>query len=135
MGVMVMGRAPKKSVDYFPHMCAHGKTLGILEARYKNDGYAFWFKLLEELGKTAGHYLDCNNSGTIEWIQAKTQSTPERTNEILDLLATLQAIDEDLWKEKIIWSQNFVDNLTPVYSNRGTPLPPKPTIGKKDTKK
>ena len=45
-----MARPAKTSVDYFPHMAHSGKTIAILEARWGNDGYAFWFKLLELLG-------------------------------------------------------------------------------------
>lgn len=48
-----MARPTKTSVDYFPHMTHSGKTIAILEARWGNDGYAFWFKLLELLGDSA----------------------------------------------------------------------------------
>ena len=51
-----MTRPMKKGVDYFPHACVHGQTMFILEQRWGNDGYAFWFKLLEMLGTTEGHF-------------------------------------------------------------------------------
>ena len=50
---------PKKAiVDYFPHFVSHGKTMFTIEMKYGNDGYAFWFKLLEILGSTENHYID-----------------------------------------------------------------------------
>ena len=49
-----MSRPRKAVVDYFPHYVNHGKTLFILEQKYGNDGYAFWFKLLEMLGGSDG---------------------------------------------------------------------------------
>ncbi len=67
-----MARPKKKGVDYFPHDCVTGKTIFILEQKYGNDGYAFWFKLLEFLGTKEGHYLDCHNIEDIEFLQAKT---------------------------------------------------------------
>ena len=45
-----MARPRKQTVDYFPHYCKCGRTIFILENRFGNDGYAFWFKLLEILG-------------------------------------------------------------------------------------
>ena len=47
-----MARPKKQTVDYFPHIIKQGKTMTILENRFGNDGYAFWFKLLEILGST-----------------------------------------------------------------------------------
>ncbi len=65
-----MARPKKQVVDYFPHVCSQGKTMFILEQKYGNNGYAFWFKLLELLGDAPGHFLDINDGGTWEFIQA-----------------------------------------------------------------
>ena len=124
-----MGRPLKKGVDYFPHMCSHGKTMYILEQRWGNDGYAFWFKLLELLGSTEGHVLDAENTATREFLAAKTRLSVEQCYEILNLLADLDAIDQELWKKHhVIWCQNFVDNLKPVYRKRKTETPTKPSF-------
>lgn len=45
-----MARPKKQTVDYFPHFVKGGRTIFILENKFGNDGYAFWFKLLEILG-------------------------------------------------------------------------------------
>lgn len=121
-----MARPKKQVVDYFPHMCIHKKTIYILEQKYGNNGYAFWFKLLEMLGSTEGHYLDLNNDTTWEFLQAKTHIEADLCTEILNLLAKLEAIDPELWNEKIVWSQNFVDGITDVYKNRRVEIPVKP---------
>jgi hypothetical protein len=34
----------------------HGRKMHIIESKYGNNGYAAWFKLLEELGKANNHY-------------------------------------------------------------------------------
>lgn len=123
-----MGRLPKKGVDYFPHDTdASAKvTLFTLEFKYGNDGYAFWFKLLEFIGRKENLCLDTNEK--IEWMYfvAKTRLTEERAKEILGDLAELGAIDPDLWTKGIVWSDNFVERLSDVYKKRGTETPKKP---------
>ena len=123
-----MGRPPKQTIDYFPHYCNHGKTIFILEQRYGVAGYAFWFKLLEELGKTNGHCLDLNDETELEFLGAKTGFTATETLEILNLLVKLEAIDADLWKNRQIWSQHFVDNLLELYRKRTVSAPEKPSL-------
>ncbi len=123
-----MARPRKQTVDYFPHYCQHKKTMFILEQRYGNDGYAFWFKLLELLGETKGHYLDLNDSIMSEFLQAKTHLDEGFCNEILELLAKVDAIDAELWSKGVVWSQNFVDGIEPVYRNRRMSVPQKPSF-------
>lgn len=123
-----MARPKKKGVDYFPHDCVTGKTIFTLELKYGNDGYAFWFKLLEFLGTKEGHYLDCSDLEEMEFLQAKTHLDEVTMYKILDTLANLNAIDRELWQKKIIWSQRFVDGVAVVYSNRRVETPSKPNI-------
>ena len=121
-----MTRPRKATVDYFPHECHHGKTMFILEQKYGNDGCAFWFKLLELLGSTENHFIDCRNPAAWEFLQAKTRLDKNTCNEILDLLAVLEAISPKYWQSKIIWSANFIRNISPVYANRRVDSPLEP---------
>jgi len=122
-----MTRPLTNTVQYFPHTTDHGDTMYILENRFGNTGYAFWYKLLEKLGKTENHYLDLNNPLTLEGLQALARIKDEETTiGILDLLAKLLAINPELWKNRIVWSENFVKGLEPVYKNRGREIPKKP---------
>ncbi len=113
-----MARPKKAVVDYFPHYCNHGKTMFTIESNYGNDGYAFWFKLLEILGATEHHYIDCNNIDTWEFLLAKTRFNEDNANDILNLLARLGAINKELWENRIIRSDNFIENLQTVYNRR-----------------
>lgn len=113
-----MARPKKAKVEYFPHSVHHGKTLYILENKFGNDGYAFWFKLLELLGDTNHHYFDCNSTSSWEFLLAKTSVSGDIATEILNILAEMKAIDDELWGKKIIWSENFIANLDTVYSRR-----------------
>jgi len=123
-----MARPRKCTVDYFPHDCQHKQTMFIVENRHGNDGYAFWFKLLELLGSTEGHFIDCRNEVTREFLQAKTRLDWSLCSELLDLLAKLGAIDLDLWKIQVVWSDNFLSRIKDVYGNRKVEIPTKPSF-------
>jgi hypothetical protein len=124
-----MARLPRNTVDYFPHFAgaSEGDTLTILQDRFGNDGYAFWFRLLEKLAGTDGHFLDCSNHAKWQLLQAKTHVSPEKAEQIMVVLAELEAIDRNLWeKSRIIWVQNLVENVAGVYENRRRQPPLKP---------
>lgn len=124
-----MARPRRMTVDYFPHFVKYGRTICILEAKYGNDGYAFWFKLLEILGEADGHYYDCRKAANWEYLQAKTHTTAETAESILATLIDLDKVDAELWREyRVIWVENFVSNLEDVYRTRNTSLPEKPSF-------
>ena len=123
-----MARVQKDVVSYFPHdaSACSGDTLTVLQSRFGNDGYAFWFKLLEKLAATEGHCLDCQNSNRWQLLLAKTGVNELTGVEIMDLLVEMKAIDKELWESHLIWCQNLVNNLAVVYRNRHRELPQKP---------
>lgn len=123
-----MARPKKQKVDYFPHFVSSGRTIFILENTYGNDGYAFWFKLLEILGDSEGHYYDCNNTSNWQFLLAKTHVNEVSAEKIIKTLIELGQIDEELWQNKIIWVQNFVDNLSELYRKRSSNIPCKPLL-------
>ena len=124
-----MGRSTKKGVDYFQHDtdASEKTTLFALEAKYGNDGYAFWFKLLEILGKKEAAALDCSDINEWFFLLHRMRMEEQRVREILDLLADLKAIDPPLWREhQIVWSDNFVERLDVLYRKRKEGAPKKP---------
>lgn len=134
-----MGRTPKKGVDYFPHDtdASTRMTVQALEMRYGNDGYAAWFKLLETLGRTETLSIDYTNIQERVFLVKSMGVMEEKALEMLDYMAELNAIDQELWRSrKIIWSQNFADRLiATVFKKRkdGT-TPTKPGIPQDEPK-
>lgn len=120
-----MTRPRKMKVLWFPHACNHGKTMFVMEKKYGLKGYVFWFKLLEILGDTEGHFVDLNDPATNEFVQVYTSGNSD-TNEMLNTLAALDAIDREAWGVKIIWSANFVKGVAQTYLNRRVEPPPRP---------
>lgn len=127
-----MARPKKQTVDYFPHFVKCGRTIYILENRFGNDGYAFWFKLLEILGESEGHFYDCSNLSNWEYLLAKTRVEEKTAQDIIKVLINLGKIDAGLWDEnRVIWIENFVKNISDVYRTRNTMLPEKPCFENK----
>lgn len=114
-----MAREQRKDVDYFPHECTHGRKMHIIESKYGNDGYAAWFKLLEQLGKANNHYIDISDDMTLMFLSSVFRIDEEKTMEILTDLSKLGAIDKYLFEEfKVIYSQKFSDSIQDAYRNR-----------------
>lgn len=118
----------KFTVDFYPHYVNGSATKHALERRYGNEGYAFWFKLLEVLCSTGTFHLDMNDLSKKEWLMDITHTPEKLTLEMVDYLAALDAIDKDLWEtSKIIWCDNLVANLEEVFKRRAErpqkPLP------------
>lgn len=114
-----MAREQRKDVDYFPHECTHGRKMHIIETKYGNDGYATWFKLLEQLGKANNHYIDISDDMTLMFLTSVFKISEEKTILILTDLAKLGAIDKVLFDEnKVIYSQKFSDSIQDAYRNR-----------------
>jgi hypothetical protein len=121
-----MARPAKVKVDYFPHVTHTGKSIAILETRWGNDGYAFWFKLLELLGDSDDFAYNCNQSADWEYLLSKTRVTDPVALAILNKLAEIGAIDAECWTRKIVWSDHFVRNLESVFEKRKRQAPQKP---------
>jgi len=126
-----MARPKKNTIDYFSHNCEADKSLYIIEKMYNNDGYAFYFKLRELLGKTNNHVYDCTEYGAWEYLIVETGVDDETAKNIIDTLIDLGELDKELYNKcGIIWWQSFVDILEDVYSRRINDIPDKDTIFK-----
>lgn len=127
-----MGRPHKQTVDYFPHFVStDSKTKFILEQEWGNDGYAFWFKLLELLGRSEGHFYDCSITANRIYMQSLMKIDEATVEKILGTLSDLGNIDKELWEQqRIIWCQSLVDNLKDVYAKRTVSIPTRPTTAR-----
>ena len=131
-----MGRPRKQTADWFPHYVADSRTKFILEDKWGNNGYAFWFKLLELLCKSDGHNYSCADKMNMKYLVAVTKVNEETAMEILNTLADLGKIDGPLWEQhRIIWCQSLVDNLSTMYSKRTVSVPEKPIFNEFSNRK
>jgi hypothetical protein len=119
----IVGRTPKKYVDYFPHLCKHGESMHYMEKKYQNDGYAVWYKLLEKLALTDDHYLDLKKESKIMYLSSFCLVSEEMLLNIIDDLVKLEEFHIELWeKHKIIYNEKFIDNVQDAYRMRNSKL-------------
>ncbi len=121
-----MARPKSNNVDYFPCYCKDGKVLYILESRWGNDGYAFFYKLWKRLGDADFHYIDLRPLDNWEYFRAKMGVSDTETHDILDKLSEMGVIDPELWAQKVIWSESFIESVKDVWIKRKQLIPQKP---------
>ncbi len=115
-----MARKEKLTVDYFPHFSGK-KSLYIIEQNFGNDGYAVVYKNFELLADSDFHFMDITDPATLAYNAARCRVSEDKYLEIVNLLVKLGSYDEELFNEfGIIFSQNFIDNISDAYRNRKT---------------
>jgi len=114
-----MARPQTNKVDYFPHPVRHGKKMSYLEKKYKNDGYATWLKILEELGSTDYHYLDLSDEVQLMFLSDRCLVSEEVLINIINDLIRLKEFDKKLWEEnRILFNQKFIESIKDAYKKR-----------------
>jgi len=114
-----MARPQTNKVDYFPHPVSHGKKMSFLEKKYGNNGYATWFKILEELGNTDYHYLDLSDEVQIMFLSDRCLVSEDVLLSIINDLIRLKEFDKRLWDENfILFNEKYVESIKDAYSKR-----------------
>lgn len=114
-----MARPQRNTVEYFPHPVTHGKKMSYLEKKYKNDGYATWFKILEELGNTDYHYLDLSDDVQLMFLSDRCLVTETMLIDIINDLIRLKEFDKELWdSSKILFNEKFTESIKDAYKKR-----------------
>ncbi len=109
----------KKVITSFKHGIEENKAVMILENRFGVIGYAFFYKLMEVLSATIGHYIYCDEVAKWEYFLAKVRMQDEQVQPMLDLLALLGVIDKELWEEdKCIFCEDLVQEFNKIYKRR-----------------
>ena len=114
-----MARKEKSNVEYFPHSVNHGKKMFCLRSKYKNDGYAVWFMLIEHLGKADNHYLDLKDDVQMIYLSSDLMVSEVVLLDIINMLVKLDVFDSELWnKERILYNEEFVESIADAYKKR-----------------
>lgn len=114
-----MARPKRNTVDYFPFICQEGKKMFYIEQTYGNDGFATFIKILRELALTENHYLNLSDHSTLMFLSAKCRVSTETLLLIINDLVNLGKFDSLLWNDnKIIWCQDFIENIQDAYIKR-----------------
>jgi hypothetical protein len=117
-----MARPQRNNVDYFPFICKEGTTTKYIENTYGNDGFATWIKILRALAITEYHYLDLSSLKNFKTLCSTCKISEDMMNNILNDLAEFKEIDPELWKERVVWSDQFIDSIEDAYKKRSNKI-------------
>lgn len=130
-----MARPKKQGFEQFPHSVVSDNTIYILENVWGNDGYAFWYKLMELLCKSDGLVYDYSPACNQHYLCAYMKMTPEKMKAIIDCLVDLDELDSELWQKKqILWCQKLADKLIVASGKRAGIGLEKPYLEQKSPK-
>jgi len=121
-----MARKKKNHVDYFPHDTHQSKAVRTISKTYGNDGYAFYYKLRELLGRTENYNYDLSKS--IDWLDfiGEMDVEEQRAQELIEFLVTIGELDKELWEqESRLWSNSLIEDISDVYDKRVAEIPHK----------
>ncbi|MDR3348821.1 MAG: DUF4373 domain-containing protein [Acidaminococcales bacterium] len=99
-----MARPLKEGMDYFKHDtdAAGDEKIDALRANFGNDGYAFYFILLERIYKTDNAELDLSIPEIENSIVKKVGISKNKFKKILDFAIILRLFDRISWESKKI---------------------------------
>lgn len=137
-------------MDYFPHdtdACSDEKV-DALRMIHGNDGYAFYFILLERIYRTADFELDVSDAETKQILARKVDVTPQKFEEMLQTALKRRCFDPVAYAERGVLTSPGVKKRTEsvmskrqkmatTYQNRvsDAETEQKPDKGKESTEK
>ncbi|MDA9935252.1 DUF4373 domain-containing protein, partial [Candidatus Marinimicrobia bacterium] len=124
-----MSRPESKNVFYFPHYTKSTIELDLIEHKHKSEGYKAYYRLMELVADADYHRLSVASENDKIMFDLGMNCDEEVVNDVIKILIDKGRIDKQLWvEESIIWMQDFVETLKPVYVNRRKPLPTKDLV-------
>lgn len=114
-----MGRPERHDVDYFPFYVKDGRTLNILESKYKCKGTGFFTNLFRFLSERPDHHFCVADPGDLLWFLSRTHCDEESALDMIEMMVKTGKLDSALWVSyKVIASEAFLDSLKDAYRNR-----------------
>ena len=113
-----MARPERKNADYFPFYAKDGRTLFLLESKYKCKGTGFFTNVMRFLTLETDHHVSIQDETDAMYFFSKCHCDPESGMDMLDIMSKTGKINKQLWGESIIVSQDLLDSLADAYRNR-----------------
>ncbi len=116
-----MARPRKDGLDYFPHDtdAANDEKVEALRMLYGNDGYAFYFILLERIYRTSTGEIVVSDAETKQILSRKVDVTIEKFEEMLKTALKRGCFDVERYeKDGILTSKGIKKRMEPVISKR-----------------
>tara|TARA_X000001388_G_C2233333_1_gene124134 strand:- start:2401 stop:3177 length:777 start_codon:yes stop_codon:yes gene_type:complete len=128
------GRPIANNVDYFPHKCKDDKELMFIQHKYQSQGYEVFYRLQQSLGDAEFHRIDLKNDLEKQIFEMGMSVNQEVLYGVIDILVEMNWLDKEVYeKDKVLWSDKFVNSIRAVYINRKKPTPTKEDIYRDST--
>jgi len=105
-----MARPAKEGLDYFPHDtdAVNDEKIEALRALHGNDGYAFFFILLERIYRSPNCELIVSDAETIQILARKVAVTEQKFNEMLTTALKWGCFNKQSYEKYSILTSNGV---------------------------
>jgi hypothetical protein len=115
-----MARPRKEGMDYFPHDtdAVNDTKIEALRMLYGNDGYAFYFILLELIYKQPDFELDVSDAETIQILAKKVEVTPDKFNSMMQTAIKRECFDSAAYHERSVLTSEGVKKRSKVVVDK-----------------
>lgn len=116
-----MARPTKEGLDYFPHDtdAVNDEKIEALRLVFGNDGYAFYFIMLERIYRTSDGELNVSDAETITVLRKKIRISKKKFEEILSYSLKINCFSGEIYsKSKKISSEGIKKRMKPVIDKR-----------------
>jgi hypothetical protein len=116
-----MARPRKEGMEYFPHDtdAVSDEKIEALRALYGNDGYAFYFILLERIYRTSSFELDVSDAETRQILARKVGVTLQKFEEMLSTALKHGCFDRREYEDRQVLTSNGIKRRAePVVRKR-----------------
>lgn len=116
-----MARPKKEGMDYFPHDtdAVNDEKIEALRMLYDNDGYAFYFILLERIYRSKDGELDVSDAETIQILSKKVAVSTEKFSKMLETSFKWGCFEREDYEERGVLTSNGVKKrMAPVLEKR-----------------
>lgn len=111
-----MARPKKEGMDYFPHDtdAVNDEKIEALRMLYGNDGYAFYFILLERIYRTNDFELEVSDAETIQILCRKVEVSREKFDSMLETSLKWGCFDRESYEERGVLTSSGVKKRADV---------------------
>lgn len=116
-----MARPTKLYLDYFSHDtdAVNDEKMDVFRSVYGNDGYAFYFIILERAYRTESATIDLSKNIFVIGLAKKLMITVEKFYEMLETAFELEMFDRELFEtEKMLTSNGIQKRFADVMKQR-----------------
>ncbi|KAE8559129.1 DUF4373 domain-containing protein [Paenibacillus polymyxa] len=123
-----MARPRKEGMDYFPHDtdAVNDTKIEALRMLYGNNGYAFYFILLELIYKQPNFELDVSDAETMQILAKKVEVTQEEFGKMLATAIKRECFDPVAYQERQVLTSEGIKKRSKVVVEKRERMRKKP---------